>query len=487
MIRRPLVRWTHCAALISGVIVCLPAGQVLAQAGPKASAEVSVQAAAPSQGHASAGVVVPRAALPLGLGEAWAAALEHDSTLRAARATADVQRERLPQAVARLRPNLSFSASANRNDIHRTQSAGAVSSSVDEHYGSQNYNLTLRQPLYRPSLLIDRAQADQVIAESQATLATEERNLAVRLTGAYLESLLAQDQQNFVQIQEKTLRVQLEAARAALQAGSGVRTDIDEIQARLDLNQAQALEAAQQIDSTRRQLSVIVQRPVAALRGLSGDQLKLPALQSSEVDQWVLHALQHSPELRALEARRDAARLDIDKATASRKPTLDLVGQVVRSTSENVLTPASRYQNQVLGLQFNLPIYTGGLIDSAVRQASAELQRAEEALEGARRDLSVRVHREFRAFTEGERRTAALLQALRSADQLVESSRRAMQAGSRTLIDLLNAQQQRAQVSRDLAQTRYATAFARLRLEMLAGSDVLQTIGSLDQAFAANP
>lgn len=421
----------------------------------------------------------------MGLLEAWTAAFEHDSALRTARAASEVQRERLPQAQARMRPSVNFSASANRNDIHRTQSVGGVSSSVDEHYSSQNYNLTLRQPLYRPGLLIDRAQADQVIAESQASLESETRSLAVRLTGAYLEALLAQDQQTFVQIQEKTLRAQLDAARAALQAGSGVRTDIDEIQARLDLNQAQALEAAQQIDSTRRQLSVMVQRPVTALKGLTGDQLKLPALQSLDVENWVRQALQHSPELRALEARRDAARLDIDKAAASRKPTVDLVGQVVRSSSENVLTPASRYQNQILGLQFNLPIYTGGLIDSAVRQASAELQRAEEALEGARRDLSVRVHREFRAYTEGERRIAALQQALRSADQLVESNRRSMQAGSRTLIDVLNAQQQLAQVRRDLAQTRYVTGLARLRLEMLVGEEPRESVGRLDQTLGA--
>lgn len=450
-----LARCSSLAALVLGAIACLAP----AQAGAQGSGQI-------------------------GLMQAWTAAFEHDSALRAARAASDVQRERLPQALARLRPSVSFSASANRNDIHRTQSGGGVSSSVDEHYGSQNYNLTLRQPLYRPSLLIDRAQADQVIAESQASLETEARNLAVRLTGAYLEALLAQDQQAFVQIQEKTLRTQLDAARAALQAGSGVRTDIDEIQARLDLNQAQALEAAQQIDSTRRQLSVMVQQPVTALQGLTGDQLRLPALQSLEVENWVRQALQHSPELKALEARRDAARLDIDKATASRKPTLDLVGQVVRSSSENVLTPASRYQNQILGLQFNLPIYTGGLIDSAVRQAHAELQRAEEALEGARRDLSVRVHREFRAYTEGERRILALQQALRSADQLVESNRRSMQAGSRTLIDVLNAQQQLAQVRRDLAQTRYMTALARLRLEMLVGEEPRDAIGQLGAAFS---
>jgi outer membrane protein/protease secretion system outer membrane protein len=233
-------------------------------------------------------------------------------------------------------------------------------------------------------------------------------------------------------------------------------------------------------------VSVLVQQPVHALKGLPGEQLTLPALPSQEVEDWVRQAMQHSPELRALESRRDAARLDVAKAQTSRKPTLDLVGQVVRSSSENVLTPASRYQNHVLGLQFNVPIYTGGLIDSSVRQAAAELQRTEEALEGARRDLSVRVHREFRSFTEGQRRMQALVQALRSAEQLVISNRRAMQAGSRTLVDVLNAEQQQAQVRRDLAQTRYVTALSRLRLEMLVGEDPRESISRLNAAFTGS-
>lgn len=469
-------RWVRLGATLVGAMAC--AAAVQAQSSAQAQPQWQVQGQAQGAGQA------PASASPLGLVQAWTAAFEHDSAMRAARAASGAQRERLPQAQARLRPSVTFSANANRNDIQRTQSAADGSSSrVDENYSSQNYNLTLRQPLYRPALLIDRAQADQVILESEASLEAESRNLAVRLTTAYLEALLAQDQQAFVQIQEKTLRVQLDAARAGLQAGSGVRTDIDEVQARLDLNQAQALEAAQQIDSSRRQLAVMVQRPFTALQGLGDEKLRLPPLASLEVEHWVQQAMQHSPELRGLEARRDAVRLEVDKASASRKPTVDLVGQVVRSSSENVLTPASRYQNQILGLQLNLPIYTGGLIDSAVRQASAELQRAEETLEGARRDLSVRVHREFRASTEGERRISALEQALRSATQLVESNRRSMQAGSRTLIDVLNAEQQLAQVRRDLSQTRYVTALSRLRLEMLVGESPLESVGRIGAAL----
>jgi len=479
------------ASLWGGAAVA-SSSEAQTSAASRSLATVSVRAPqAPTQMVLAQGASTasPTQALPsasarsLGLLEAWRAAVQEESTLRTARAAADSQLERLPQAQARLRPNLGFSASVNRNDLSRTQGSGDTQLSTDEKYNGQNYTLNLRQPLYRPALMLDLRQADQSVIEAQATVESETRNLAVRLTGAYLEALLAQDQLRLVRVQEHTLRTQLAAVQSAFAAGSGVRTDIDEVQARLDLNQAQRLEAEQQIDSTRRQIAVLVQRPFGDLKGLPATGLTLPALESGDIEAWIRRSEASSPELRTLSARRDAARLEVDKAGAARKPTVDLVGQVIRSSSENIVTPALKYQNRSIGLQLNVPLYTGGLIDSGVRQATADLMRAEEALEGARRELSVRVHREYRSATEGERRIQALMRAIQSAEQLVTSNRRSMQAGSRTIIDVLNAEQQLALVQRDLAQARYTTALARLRLAMLAGDAVETSIQRLDAAF----
>ena len=131
--------------------------------------------------------------------------------------------------------------------------------------------------------------------------------------------------------------------------------------------------------------------------------------------------------------------------------------------------------------------------DAAVAEPSAQLPvRPESASSGAvidweaaRRDLSLRVHKEYRGVTEGELRVRALEQALRSADQLLLSTRRSRQAGVRTALDELNAEQQRATVRRDLMQARYLSLVSRLRLYALSGMAPEQAIAEVAVAFGS--
>ena len=122
-------------------------------------------------------------------------------------------------------------------------------------------------------------------------------------------------------------------------------------------------------------------------------------------------------------------------------------------------------------MQVTIPIFSGGYVSSTVRQAVAEQQKAVELLEAARLDLGVRVHREYRNVTEGISKVQALEQAVRSAELLSTSTRKSFEAGSRTLSDVLNTEQQKQLAKRDLAQARYLYLSARIRLSALAGED----------------
>ncbi len=176
----------------------------------------------------------------------------------------------------------------------------------------------------------------------------------------------------------------------------------------------------------------------------------------------------------------EVARQEIDKAKAGHHPTLDAVVQWSRSESESVTNTQSRYANASYGLQLNVPLFAGGYVNSQIRQAIAAHERAGQALEAGRRDLGLRVHKEFRGVTEGVPRIKALEQALRSADQLVLSSRKSFQAGSRTVLDVLNAEQQRSGVMRDLAQARYVYLISRVRLLALVGGADLASVVSMN-------
>ena len=307
--------------------------------------------------------------------------------------------------------------------------------------------------------------------------------MVTRVGEAYFDALLAQDQVLLIEAQKTTYTTQLDAARKGLEAGTGTRTDIDEAQARLDLTLAQELEALQNVEYTRRRLESLMGQPVDVLAGLDVELFNPTVPVPGLVDAWVERAEQTSPELQSLRAQLDAARMEVDKAQAGHKPTLDAVAQWSRSNSDSVTNVNSRYDNKSIGLQLSVPLYAGGYVSSSVRQAVAAQERAREALEAARRDLGVRVHREFRGMTEGVLRVKALEQAVRSAEQAVLSNQKSYQAGSRTAVDVLNAQQQKTTAQRDLAQARYLYLVSRLRLQALAGYDRQVSVAQVNSAL----
>ncbi len=406
---------------------------------------------------------------PLTLSQAYRLALEQDAVIRVARAAADGRRERIPQARAALLPNISAQATRNSNDLTRTEpgiTGAAVTNNID--YTSSSRSLVLRQGIFRPFQIADYRQAQAQVADANAILDRETMNLAVRVTSAYLEALYAQDQVGLVAAQKAAYTTQLESARRRFAGGAGVRTDIDEAQARLDMALAKELEARQHVQYTRRQLQVIINTPVTSLAPVDDARLR-EAPNPGTLQEWVERAELTSPELRSLQAQRDAARHEYDKARSGHLPTLDAIAQWSVSDSDNPTRISSKYNNKSIGLQLNVPLFAGGMVNSQSRQALAEIERAEQALEASRRDLAVRVEKEYRGITEGVLSIRALEQAVRSADVMVTSNRRSFEGGSRTLVDILNAEESRVQSLRDLSNARYIFMLSHIRLKSLAG------------------
>ena len=417
------------------------------------------------------------------LRQVYQAALEQDSTMRAARAAADSGRERLPQAKSQLMPTINASAGRNTNDLNTTApNILGTPVTTNDKYFSDNRAVQLRQPLMNMQRWLQFEQAKSMVNEAEATLDREYQNLVVRVAGAYFEALMADEQLDLVLAQKATYTALVDAAKKGLAAGSGTRTDIDDAQSRLDMASAQELEARQNQDLTRRQLEMLVNQPVAGIAKLNVAALKLVGPQPASLTEWTAKAEQNSPEIKALQARLDTARREVSKAQAGHLPTLDAVAQWSNSGSENITRINSRYETKSVGLQLTVPVFSGGYVNSTIRQAVAEQTRAEESLEALRRDLGVRVHKEYRGVSEGVMRVRALEQAVRSAEQMMKSTQMSLKAGSRTQLDVLNAQQQYTLALRDLAQARYVYLMSKVKLAALVGDD---TVASVDDVNAS--
>jgi protease secretion system outer membrane protein len=410
------------------------------------------------------------AAQTLDLAQAHAAALVHDASLRASRAAADAGREAVPQARARLLPEISAGYNRSRNQLISTGPGFAgTSTTTRDSYVAGSAALTLRQGLYRPFHAAGLRQARARVEESEASLGRDLQNLAVRVSEAYFELLLADQQIALVAAQRTALRTQLDAATQGFAAGSGTRTDIDEVRARLDMSTAEELQADQHRLLARRDLEAMVGAPFDAVAALDVAALQRDAGAPAGIEAWIALAERNSPEIRALQAQRDTARFEIEKARAGHLPTLDAVAEWSRNDSDNINRIGSRYTSKMVGLQLTIPIFAGGAIESGVRQAVATEVRAGELLQALRQDLGTRLHREHAALGTGVLRMRALEQAVRSAEQVVQSNRRSFAAGSRTTVDILDAEQRRVAALRDLAQARYAYLMSRVRLDVIAG------------------
>ncbi len=416
--------------------------------------------------------------------QVYQSALEQDANIRASRAAADSGRERLPQARAGLLPQVSASAGRNFNSLDTTAPniLGELGTTNDRYF-SDNKTLQLRQPLMNMQRWLQFEQAKSMVAETEATLDRDLQNLVVRVAGAYFEHLMADEQLELVLAQKRMYTALVDAAKKGIAAGSGTRTDIDDAQARLDMASAQELEARQNQDQTRRQLEVLINQPVGSVAKLNVAALKLVGPLPANLDEWTQKAEKNSPEMKALQARLEAARREVSKSQAGHLPTLDAIAQWSNSGSENITRINSRYENKSIGLQLNVPLFSGGYVNSTIRQAVAEQTRAEETLEALRRDLGVRVHKEYRGVSEGVMRVRALEQAARSAEQMLQSTQMSNKAGSRTQLDVLNAQQQYTMALRDLAQARFVYLMSKVKLASLAGDEALASVDEVNASL----
>lgn len=407
----------------------------------------------------------------LNLAQSYQLALQQDASYQASRAEAAANREAVPMAFAQLLPNLSSNLSRNKND---TNSAvpGFLGTTVNNSYEyfSSSYALVLRQPLYRKYNFAQYQQAQSQVVSAEASLDRSLQDLLVRLSGAYFEALMAQDQLALVLAQKEAYGAQLQGAKRLFASGQGTRTDIDDAQARYDMVLAQELEARQNVGYTRRQLQVIINQPAENLALLNPARMQLVAPMPADPEDWIARGEEVNAELRAMRANIESSRQEVEKARAGHMPTVDLIAQRSRNNSANDTTIHQLYLSTTVGVQVNIPLFAGGYVNASVRQALANSDKYQQQYEAKRREIDMQIRKEFQNVAEGVFKVKALEQAERSSDQAVFSNQKGYQAGTRTQIDILNAQQQRMNVRRDLAQARYLYLMARVRLQGLVGS-----------------
>jgi outer membrane protein len=397
--------------------------------------------------------------------EVFEAARSFDATILAARSQFDASVARAAQARAGLLPQLGLSGGANLS--HRDLSPSITQ--LEGSSNSQRASLAASHPVYRPAQWIAYDQAQLSLDVAKAQLATAEQDLIVRTTQAYFDVLAAQETLAFVKAQKTAVAEQLAAAKRNFEVGTSTVTDSREAQARFDLVLAQEIATENDLRIRQLVLDQLVGRPVVP-RPLAAP-VTLPPLLPADPEAWVRQAEGTHPALVQATRNLEIAQLEIRKAETGHKATLDLVGQyeVARGPSSNNIKNYARSGSASVGVQFNLPLFTGYAVQNRVRETVALEEVARTNLEGARRTINQATRSAYLGVLSGQGQVRALEAAEASSQSALDANKLGYQVGVRINIDVLNAQSQLFQTKRDLAVARYNVLLGGLRLKQASG------------------
>ncbi len=423
----------------------------------------------------------------LSLMEAYQVALEKDPLFQGARYNRVAANEYEAIGRAALLPNVSASYNFSKNDADRTiTSANGNQSKDNPEYTSKVATLQLRQPLFNLDAWQRYMGGKVQVNYSEAKFAGDAQDLISRLTAAYLAALLAEDQLRLSVAQRDAYYENQIANQNLFDKGAGTRTDVLEARARFELAQAQVLEAQDNVKNRRDELAVIVGSDPGALDTLAAVLPELPMSPATLVE-WEALATANNPAVRAQRHSVEYAQTELERNRAGHYPRVDLVASHSRNTSDSLFTYNQQSTVNAIGVQMSLPIYSGGGVNAQTRQAAARLGAGQAELDTALQKALVEVRKQFQLVASSRIRMGAMEQAVRSASETVEATRKSVLGGQRVNLDILTALQQLYTAKRDLSEARHGYLLAYLRLHAAAGTLTDEDLGKVAASFEARP
>jgi len=402
-------------------------------------------------------------------------AVKNDPQLKAAEYRREATDENKRQAWANLLPSLSGSASLAKgtNDVS-LQGTRISKSDID----TESYGVDLRQSLYAhknyEQLRIAKSQASQ--AEATYNIAYED--FLVRVADGYFGVLTAQDGVIFAEAEEKALQRQFEQAEQRFEVGLTAVTDVHEARASYDNARARAIVSRNNLADAKEVIYELTGEYFDEIKPLE-DKLPLVKPLPENPTEWVKIAMQNNPSVVAAIKGVDIASDTVKLERAGHYPTLDLVAGYSKFTNNKFLirndfqepigTVPLTSKDQQWGLQLSVPLYQGGVISSRTRQARYTLNAVSEDLDRQQRAVVRQTNNAYRAVIAGIEQVGAFGQALISAKSALEATQAGFEVGTRTIVDVLIAQQRFFQAQRDNSQARHTYILNHLRLKAAAG------------------
>ncbi|MFS2160529.1 TolC family outer membrane protein [Pseudomonas sp. Pseusp122] len=412
------------------------------------------------------------APIQTGLVNVYQQAVLNNADLAAAHADYDARKEVVPQARAGLLPNLSAGSSINntRTSIDRPDVTATRSGVV--------YQATLAQPIFRADRWFQLKAAKSVNEQAALQLSATEQNLILQSATDYFSVLRAQDNLATAKAEEAAFKRQLDQANERFDVGLSDKTDVLQAQAGYDTSRANRIVAKQRVEDAFQALVTLTNRDYNAIEGIVHTLPVLPPT-PNDAKAWVDTASQQNLNLQASNYAVSAAEETLRQRKAGHAPTVDAVVSYKRGDNDALGFSNPNYTGQnyggdveqrSIGLELNIPLYSGGLTSSQVREAYARLSQSEQQRESLRRQVVENTRNLHRAVNTDVEQVQARKQSIISNQSALEATEIGYQVGTRNIVDVLDAQRQLYASVRDYNNTRYDYIIDNLRLKQAAGT-----------------
>ena len=410
------------------------------------------------------------------LGDAVALAYATNPTLQAERAQLRATDEEYVQAEAGLRPTVGVNGSYTYQNQQVTETGTTPFKTAGP---GESGAVQLTQPIYTGGLVsakIDAAHAD-ILAERENLRRTE---IAVLQTviGAYVDVRRDQEQLKISQDNEVVLGRQLDETNARYDAGQLTRTDVAQSEARLALAKSQMAVALSGLAQARAAYAAVVgQNP-----GELAPEPSIAPLLPGSVDAAFDAAEAANPQLRQADYVEQASAARLAEAKAQTRPTVSLNAEYGYVNQQEGLSASGGFNSQIglneselgstVSAQVTVPLFTGGMYSSVIRQAAEQDNVSRIGVESARRQVLQAVSQAWNQLLGARASLVADEEQVKSNTVAFEGVREEQRVGLRTILDVLNAQQELESSQLELVGARHD--------EYVAAAAVLAAMGSLE-------
>lgn len=395
------------------------------------------------------------------LAEAYALALSKDAKLASSSARLEADEELKAQATAQLLPQVTASLSAKKEEYQLPTSK----TNFDET--TNNRNLQVTQAVYNRQAFYNYDQAGLKVDYARLRLSATQNELGVRVSEAYLNCLLAQENLALSKQQIETTEQRVKQVNAALKVGYSTKVDVLGLTAELDDAKANYMADQQRLASARQKLKVIIGQEIP-------DVLPWPKLQPETImskfvtaSSWLDQAQQFNLDVQLQRKAVEVAQQEIEMRRSAFYPVVN-VGAFYADADGSTYF-AQKNDNKAIYVEMKLPLYQGGYDSSRVRESRALLRSAEFDAEYARLYATQQAQEQLSAIHASREKLQAIAQAITSGESYLASAEEGYRLGLRDLAEISRAKEKLFVNRREQARASVELLNALIQLHAVSG------------------